>query len=353
MANCKQLASNKTPICLFTMAICNSSLFMIVTLYFSFIIPLATPLNFNLPNITPDDHIKTYADASISSEGLELTPAQQQKAGRATFVQPLHLWDKASGKLADFTTNFSFVIDSEGRTSYADGLAFFLVPNRSDILVTAGGAFGLPIDPVTIQPTSQFVAVEFDTYHDIGWDPDTSPATHVGININSLRSNASETWFTNITHGRENKAWIRYDSTSQILRVAFTNFINNSNTQEEVVQDTLNYTIDLRKYLPEWVDVGFSAATGGLVETSIVKSWEFSSNLKNAKAPVLNPVPVIPSPSPSPGTNTTIPGQKKNNKALVVGLSVGLCVLVSGLGLLGIGLWKKRSTRGKEETEVS
>uniref|UniRef100_A0A5B7B263 non-specific serine/threonine protein kinase n=1 Tax=Davidia involucrata TaxID=16924 RepID=A0A5B7B263_DAVIN len=364
MANCKQLASNKTPICLFTMAICNSSLFMIVTLYFSFIIPLATPLNFNLPNITPDDHIKTYADASISSEGLELTPAQQQKAGRATFVQPLHLWDKASGKLADFTTNFSFVIDSNGSTAYGDGLAFFLVPNpSSSLLVTKGGALGLPIDSGTINPSSDFVAVEFDTYYDNGWDPlpaTSSPGTHVGININSLGSNASETWWSNITDGRESKAWIRYDSTSQILRVAFTNFKNN--TQEEVVQDTLNYTIDLRKYLPEWVDVGFSAATGGSVETSIVKSWEFSSNLKNAKAPVLDPVPVTPSPSsvpvipsPSPGTisGENIPGQKKNNKALVLGLSVGLCVLVSGiLSWLGIGLWKKRSTRGKEETEV-
>uniref|UniRef100_A0A5B7B4L9 Putative L-type lectin-domain containing receptor kinase IX.1-like n=1 Tax=Davidia involucrata TaxID=16924 RepID=A0A5B7B4L9_DAVIN len=278
MANCKQLASNKTPICLFTMAICNSSLFMIVTLYFSFIIPLATPLNFNL---TPDDfdkNLKTYADASISSKGLELNPAQQQKAGRATYKEPLHLWDKASGKLAGFTTNFSFVIDSEGSPNYADGLAFFLVPKRSDILVTKGGAFGLPIDPVTIKPTSPFVAVEFDTFYNTGWDPDTSPATHVGIDISSLRSSASEVWLSDITHGKENKARIRYDSTSQILRVAFTNFKNNY-TQEEVVQDTLSFKIDLRKYLPEWVDIGFSASTGGLVERNIVKSWEFSSEL--------------------------------------------------------------------------
>jgi hypothetical protein len=41
----------------------------------------------------------------------------------------MHLWDKASGNLTDFTTNFSFVIDSQNNTNYGDGLAFFLAPN--------------------------------------------------------------------------------------------------------------------------------------------------------------------------------------------------------------------------------
>ena len=37
----------------------------------------------------------------------------------------MHLWDKDSRNLTDFSTHFSFVIDSQNQ-SYADGLAFYL-----------------------------------------------------------------------------------------------------------------------------------------------------------------------------------------------------------------------------------
>ncbi|KAI8028201.1 hypothetical protein LOK49_LG02G03157 [Camellia lanceoleosa] len=89
-----------------------------------------------------------------------------QSASKATYVKPFHLWDKVFGKLTDFTTYFSFVIDSNGSSSFRDGLAFFLEPSDSNSTggTTAGGAIGLPIDPSTLVPTSPFVVVEFDTY---------------------------------------------------------------------------------------------------------------------------------------------------------------------------------------------
>ena len=42
---------------------------------------------------------------------------------------------------------------------------------------------------------------------------------------------------------------------------------------------TLSYHIDLSKVLPEWVTIGFSAATGMNVERHTVLSWEFNSSL--------------------------------------------------------------------------
>ncbi|KAA8536358.1 hypothetical protein F0562_028836 [Nyssa sinensis] len=293
------------------------------------IIPPATPLNFSFPSITTQQNanIMTYRDADISDEGLQLTPKgivgeQIWRAGRATYKEPLHLWDKASGNLTDFDTNFSFIIDSEGRPTYADGLAFFLVPNGSQIQVARASGLGLPINHATGNPTSNFVAVEFDTIHNSEWGLDNKSGPHVGININSVRSIASENWTTDIPRGKENRAWIRYNSTLQILTVAFTNFINDT----QVIHN-FTYPINLRMHLPEWVDVGFSASTGGLAELHIVKSWEFSSNLQIDEGLEID---------------------QGTKKALVVGLSVGSCVLVLGLGLVGIGLWKKRS-RAKEE----
>ncbi|KAM7474819.1 hypothetical protein LguiB_022062 [Lonicera macranthoides] len=262
-----------------------SSLSMI-TFYFLLIhsIPSATPLTFNFPKIS--DHqseIILANDASdfSSSQGLQLTPndvgsIRQQQAGRASFIEPLHLWDSASGELVDFTTSFSFVIDSFGSSAYGDGLAFFIAENNS--VITRGGAFGLPIDPVTIVPTARFVAVEFDTYWNNGWDPlnsaNTSIGDHVGIDISSLHSVAYEKWWSRIPRGLEYEACISYNATLKDLSVVFTGYQNNTKVQ----QDGLHYTVDLRKALPEWVNFGFSASTGANIQKNNIKSWSFRSS---------------------------------------------------------------------------
>ncbi|CAL5329526.1 unnamed protein product [Camellia sinensis] len=250
----------------------------IITFYILLATPCATALNFTLDKIDPKNlnvDITTDGDAYISSEGINLAAAEndtnlQQRAGKATYVEQLHLWDKVSGNLTDFTTYFSFVIDSNGSSSFGDGLAFFLAPSGSS--TTAGGAIGLPIHPQTLEPTSPFVAVEFDTFQNT-WDPQNiTPATHVGININSIKSNDTATWTNNVTYGMENEAWIEYVSKSKMLCVVFTDSMNNY-----TIQHGLHFKVDLRDYLPEWVTFGFSASTGAFFEKNIVKSWRFNS----------------------------------------------------------------------------
>ncbi|KAF7127876.1 hypothetical protein RHSIM_Rhsim11G0142700 [Rhododendron simsii] len=248
-----------------------------LSLSFCILFPQTTSLTFNLTNLGDQDqkaNIKTFGDAYISTQGLQLTSNLEQQAGKGTYKESLHLWDKSTGKLTDFDTHFTFVVDSDGLPNFADGLAFFLAPDGS--MSTAGGAFGLPIDPVTIVATSPFVAVEFDTFQN-AWDPvGISPVTHVGIDVNSLTSNVTAVWYGNITRGIKNEAWIKYDSSSYKLSVVFTGSVNNSR-----VEDTIHLIVDLRDYLPEWVTIGFSASTGALVEKHSVKSWAFSSSLGN------------------------------------------------------------------------
>ncbi|XP_059650075.1 L-type lectin-domain containing receptor kinase IX.1-like [Cornus florida] len=313
-----------------------------INIFFVFLIlvPCATPLNFSFPAITRElKNVKIFTDgsANISGQGIQVTPeersdVQQQRVGRARYHEPLHLLDSA-GNLADFTTNFTFVIDSEGSSVHADGFAFFLFPNVSDfnnILITQGGALGLPIDSNTINAITPFVAVEFDT-HKNDWDPYNESYTHVGINLDSLRSVNTSIWYGNITQGGENEAWISYNSNLKTLSVGFTSIVNNA----RVRQDNLSYIVDLRDYLPEWVAFGFSASTGGFFEKRTIKSWSFSST---------EPAPMTPSPSPGPKPK----GKKENKTALVVGLSVGSCVLVGGLSSIATCLWKK-TNRGKDE----
>lgn len=147
------------------------------------------------------------------------------------------------------------MIDSSNSNCHADGLTFFLAPVDSTIpRNSSGSGLGLAyFDAMANISGDPFVAVEFDTYTN-DWDP---YGPHVGIDINSLISVTNFTWRNNITEGRQNDAWIGYNSTTKNLSVIFTGYMSNQKQKSR-----LDYKVDLRNYLPELVSFGFSAATG-------------------------------------------------------------------------------------------
>nr|GEU56836.1 L-type lectin-domain containing receptor kinase IX.1-like [Tanacetum cinerariifolium] len=301
-------------------------------------------LTFNFTNIRPQNQnaeiVMEGVGAKISDDGIQLTPdkAENQtgKAGRATYFKLLHLWDSRSGELASFTTNFTFVIDSNKLSYYGDGLTFFMSPNNTEIY--SGGSMGLPVTFRSTNMTDQFVAVEFDTFWNRNWDPlDSSNnriGDHVGISINSLASVSTEKWLSNVAGGGVCQAWIAYDSSSKNFSVSFTGYRNNTDFR----QDGLHYVIDLKQVLPEWVIFGFSAATGALVQKNIIRSWTFkSSDLPGDENNELPP----PIPSPDPVKSSKI--------GLMVGLIVGIPVGITFLGVLAFVLWRKNRKEVAED----
>lgn len=290
-------------------------------------ISFATSLDFNFTSFSPDNADINYEGSAFArNQIIQLTQARQLASiGWATYAQPLHLWDKATGNLTDFTTHFSFVIDTQNSSRRpGDGIAFFLVPAGSQRPnVTKGGGLGLASDSQPLNTTAnRFVAVEFDIYKNY-WDPN---GTHAGIDINSMQSVRNVTWWSSIRDGRINDAWISYNSSSKNLTVVFTGFRNGTT----FLQDNLYYEVDLRLYLSEWVNFGFSGATGNASAAHSIYSWSFSSSLKNAE-------------------NKAKP--RKIKVELVVGLTVGGCVLVGGLCLVLFFFLKFR--RGKLDNPVS
>jgi hypothetical protein len=256
----------------------------------------------------------------------------------------MHLWDKKFRNLTDFTTYFSFVIDSQNNTNYGDGLAFFLAPNDSTLPeYSEGGVMGLATTNHSLNTTANhFVAVEFDIYSNEEWDP---PGVHVGIDINSMKSVANVSWWSSwsnisITQGKTNEARISYNSTSHNLSVLLTGLRNNA-----TVEQFLFYTKDLRDYLPEWVTFGFSAATGAASPAMhTILTWNFSSSLEDI---VSNPT-VVGSPSPNPA-----PNPRKNIRfGLAVGLGVGGSFLFGGLALILFCFWKRNRSHTQEELDL-
>jgi hypothetical protein len=175
-------------------------------------------------------------DATIDTEGLHLTKDRGQQratfsAGQAQYMEAVPLWDRASGKMASFTTTFHFNITPLGGSSGGDGLAFFLAPPESGVPAnfdSSGGGLGLlPKDPNYWNNIAGIIAVEFDTFQNLEY-ADISD-DHIGIDVNSLNSTAS----TNITSQNNNlksdftkMAIVRYNNITKLL-VADLN-INNT-----------------------------------------------------------------------------------------------------------------------------
>ncbi|KAL0461927.1 UNVERIFIED_CONTAM: L-type lectin-domain containing receptor kinase IX.1 [Sesamum latifolium] len=280
---------------------------VLISILLFFLIPFSHSVNFQLSGFTPDvTTILLEGDAVTSVGEIQFNDVSYLcRVGQVIYNGKVPLWDSSSGKLADFTTHFAFVIDTLNREQYGNGLAFFLAPVGFQIPPnSAGGFLGLFNTSTRDQPQTQIVSVEFDSYANPEWDP---PYEHVGININSLNSSVATPWNVTLHSGDTANAWITYNSTTRNLSV-FWSYGGGSNS-------SLSYPIDLKEVLPEYVTVGISAATGANVEQHTLESWEFSSNLEIAES--------------------------KRKIGLILGLTLSGCVLAAAVIVVFV-VWRKR-----------
>ncbi|PNX56424.1 lectin alpha chain [Trifolium pratense] len=196
-------------------------------------------------------------DASTSGGILRLTKTDeygkplQNSVGRVTHFTPIHIWDKASGELADFSVGFSFNVNTNGSRLHGDGFTFFIGPVHFELPKNSSGGF-----------TN-------------GWDPATpSQFPHIGIDVGSIDSVATVNWPIDFVQTNAlGVASINYNSESKKLSV----FVVYPGSEREGI--SVSSIVDLRSVLPEWVRVGFTASTGELVETHDIINWSFESAL--------------------------------------------------------------------------
>ena len=158
-------------------------------------IPQAFSLSFDFDfSQQPRGNVAAYlslqGDTKLEDDGIELTKkGSENSVGRASYLEPVTIWDEVSGELANFTTTFSFQILPDPNRTSGDGMAFFLGNYPSVIPVSSiGGSLGLFSSETTnAMGDSRAVAVELDTFMNTVYDNSNN---HIGIDVNSLVSTA-------------------------------------------------------------------------------------------------------------------------------------------------------------------
>ncbi|XP_020167014.1 L-type lectin-domain containing receptor kinase IX.1-like [Aegilops tauschii subsp. strangulata] len=301
---------------------------------------LSFNLNFSDPGVPNRGASINFAgQAFLSSSALELTTNTsdaniQYSTSRASYVHKVPLWNSATGETASFTTTFSFRItpDRDSPSSAGDGMAFFLghfpsvIPPKSE-----GGSLGLLPALTNGTGDTRIVAVEFDTF----LNPQNADmnGNHVGIDVNSVNSTASTDTTTipgrNLTSSHVMTATVKYHNGSRLLAV------------DLLIGDALyqvNATIDLRRYLPEEVAIGFSAATGWAAELHQILSWSFSSTLQLESRLESNMEAPPPAQLPPPTSN-------KHKMLVVTLLSVLVPLLFLSVCVAMVTIWRRHEKR--------
>ncbi|XVE61933.1 hypothetical protein DITRI_Ditri06bG0078100 [Diplodiscus trichospermus] len=262
------------------------------------------------------NNLKLTGVAQIGKNGiLCLTNVTSRLLGHALYSSPFRFKNSTNGQAFSFSTSFALAIVPEYPKLGGHGLAFTISTSK-DLRALPSQYLGILNATDIGNFSNHLFAVEFDTVQDFEFQDIND--NHIGIDINSLVSNASVPagYFTdnstkqNLTlkSGKAIQAWVDYDSVEKVINVT----IAPNSTRPRL--PILSFHVDLSPYLQEFMYVGFSASTGLLASSHYILGWSFKIN-GQAQALDLSSLP-------------SLPGPPKNHTALTVGVSVSSVIVI-------------------------
>ncbi|KAM0975069.1 probable L-type lectin-domain containing receptor kinase S.5 [Malus sylvestris] len=288
--------------------------------------------------------------ATISNKALQITPDSAgnftlfNRSGRVFYNQSFTLWkdldsdspDSAANGSHVASFNSSFLINVfrlKGSAVPGEGLAFLIAPDMTLPAASDGQYLGLTNATTDGDPNNHFLAVELDTFKQ-DFDPDDN---HMGININSIRSNKTVSLSdVNIqiapSGTRFYMVWIEYGGESHQLDVYMAEQDGDPQTgfviRPRPTSPVLTANLNLKDIVKQKSYFGFAASTGSAIELNCVLRWNLTVEL--------------------------LPGGKggNSNEGLKIGLAVGVpavALLLLGLGGLGYYLYKRRKAAASDE----
>ncbi|KAL6846984.1 hypothetical protein ACP4OV_022837 [Aristida adscensionis] len=250
---------------------------------------------------------------------LRLTNETSRLIGHAFYPAPLRL--APGGAAASFSTQFAFVVVPEYPKLGGHGLAFVAVPDPALRGALPSQYLGLLSAADAGNATNHVFAVEFDTVQDFEFGDVND--NHVGVDLNSLVSNASASAApANLKSGELVVAWVDYDGAARLLNVSIA-----AGSSDKPAAPLISFRVDLSAVFREQMYVGFSASTGLLASSHYVTGWSFRLGGGAAPALDLSSLPALPRPRAA----------KTNRTSLI--LAVAFSAFVAAVVVAGAGAY--------------
>lgn len=259
-------------------------------------------------NATPTDlfysgfhshNLTLNGSAAIQDNGvLKLTKDTTRSIGHAFAPAPIRFKKSRSAPAFSFSTSFVLAIVPEYPKLGGHGLAFAFSRDRDVPGALPSQYLGLlgVANNSNLSNSNQVVAVEFDTVKDFEFRDIND--NHVGIDLNSLTSNASAPAASvaddgskhgfNLTSGQRIMVWVDYDSRRHLMNVML------SLTDKKPKAPTVSLSVDLTPYVEEFMYVGFTASTGVLASSHYIFGWSFRINDGEPRPLSLSSLPSLP-----------------------------------------------------------
>ncbi|KAI3443040.1 Protein kinase domain-containing protein [Psidium guajava] len=258
--------------------------------------------------------------AEIDHRGvLHLTNETSRLMGHAFHSSPLRFKNSPGGDVSSFSTSFVFAVVPEYPKLGGHGLAFVVSAARDLPGALPSQYLGLLNASDVGNFSNHLFAVELDTVQDFEFGDIND--NHVGIDINSLASNASApaAYYAagddstkldlSLKSGKAIQAWIDYDSSEKVINVTI------APSSMKPKRPILSFNVDLSPIFREFMYVGFSASTGLLASSHYIMGWSFCID-GEARALEISSLPSLPG------------GEKKHpHTALAIGVSLSSVVL--------------------------
>ncbi|GFZ03050.1 concanavalin A-like lectin protein kinase family protein [Actinidia rufa] len=292
-------------------------------------------------------NISLYGIAQLESNILTLTNMTSFSIGRALYPSKIRTRDPNSSRVLPFSTSFVFSMAPKNKILPGHGIVFLFVPYTGVQKANPGQHLGFLNRTNDGNDTNHVFGVEFDVFDNEEFNDLND--NHVGIDLNSLKSTFShdagyygvggdERSFRQLklNNGKNYQVWIDYADFQMNVTMAIAGM-------ERPSRPLLNVSLNLSQVFEDEMYVGFTAATGQLVQNHRILAWSFSnSNFSLSDELVTTGLPSFEPPE----------GSVFRSKGFIAGVTVGIFVVFVACCVVSAVLVKRKRRREREREEM-
>ncbi|XP_028795367.1 L-type lectin-domain containing receptor kinase VII.1 [Neltuma alba] len=282
-----------------------------------------------------------YGNATFDSGILSLTHDQAFSIGRALYSQKIPTKVPNSSYVNPFSTSFIFAMAPYKNVLPGHGLVFIFTPVRGIQGTSSAQNLGFLNFTNNGDSGNHVFGVEFDVFRNQEFDDIND--NHVGIDVNSLKSvvaNDAGYWpddgksFEELTlnDGENYQVWIDYEDSLINVTMARVG-------SKRPRRPLLNVSLNLSEVFEDEMYVGFTSATGQLVQSHKILAWSFSnSNFSLSEALITSGLPSFVLPEDS----------IVKSRGFIAGLTIGIFLILCFIVLVTLFLIQRKRRKARE-----